>query len=36
MTLPVTGNADVESVAAVLVEELKNLVELVKATCSVQ
>jgi hypothetical protein len=36
MTVPVTGNADVESVATVLTEELKNLVELVKASRSVQ
>ena len=30
MTLPVTGNADAESVSAVLVEELKSLIDLSK------
>ncbi|WP_058189886.1 SRPBCC family protein [Terracidiphilus gabretensis] len=36
MTLPVTGNADAEGVGAVLVEELNSLVDLVKASRSMQ
>jgi hypothetical protein len=36
MTIPVTGNADEQNVAAVLVGELRSLIDLVKASRSVQ